>query len=231
MDGQNFFVESQNCPNFKSCVGNEPPRSIFLPKKQPTSKNQRIPKSAWQSVTFHYGPLVKNLWLTFVPIFFPGFSTCILTPKFFGAKMSILDFSWWLCNKRSSLKRQLQKELETTIFTNLGSREAPRADLHMKSRSTRGHKFLIQRRLSVSHQFFFRHKIPALNYHTHARVLLMFSNLTTTHSNVLRAVKIFFCAFLYLSASPTVLRTLGRDNNFYKKLPLRQNLTQWKKLF
>ena len=33
--GPNFFLESQNCPNFKSCVGNEPPRSIFQPKKQP----------------------------------------------------------------------------------------------------------------------------------------------------------------------------------------------------
>ena len=44
--GSKKFSESQNCPNFKSCVGNEPPRSIFLPKKQPNSKNQRILKSA-----------------------------------------------------------------------------------------------------------------------------------------------------------------------------------------
>merc|ERR1712020_617008 len=50
--GPKFFVESQNCPNFKSCFGNEPPKSIFLPKKQSNSQNRRILKSACQSVTF-----------------------------------------------------------------------------------------------------------------------------------------------------------------------------------
>ena len=50
--GSKNFSESQNCPNFKSCVGDEPPRSIFLPKKQPNSQNRRILKSACQSVTF-----------------------------------------------------------------------------------------------------------------------------------------------------------------------------------
>ena len=50
--GPKNFLEPQNCPNFKSSVGNEPPRSRFLPKKQPNSKNQRILKSACQSVTF-----------------------------------------------------------------------------------------------------------------------------------------------------------------------------------
>ena len=68
--GPNFFVESQNCPNFKSCVGNEPPRSIFLPKKQPNSKNQRILKSAYQSVTFPLWAYHENLTLTFCPKFF-----------------------------------------------------------------------------------------------------------------------------------------------------------------
>ena len=29
--GPKYFLESKNCPNFKSCIGNEPPRSIFLP--------------------------------------------------------------------------------------------------------------------------------------------------------------------------------------------------------
>ena len=45
-----------------------------------------------------------------------------------------------LYNQRSSLKGQLQKELEMTLSTNL----APWADLHMKPPCTKGHKSLIQ---------------------------------------------------------------------------------------
>ena len=58
-----------------------------------------------------------------------------------------------------------------TRFTNFGSQEAPRADLHRKPPSTMGHESLIQRRPSLSHPgwlkyFFSDIQSVNLNYHT-----------------------------------------------------------------
>ena len=103
----NFFVELQNCPNFKSCVGNEPPRSRFLPKKQPNSKNRRILKSAWQSVTFALWACREKFNIDFLSqIFFLASPHVYWLRKIFWAKMSMLNFSRWLRNQRSSLKWQ-----------------------------------------------------------------------------------------------------------------------------
>ena len=91
-------MESQNCPNLKSCVGKKPTRSRFLPKKRVNSKNQRILKSACQSVTF-------SLWdcrefnIEFLSqIFFLASPHEYWFRKQNWAKMSMLNFSRWLCN-------------------------------------------------------------------------------------------------------------------------------------
>ena len=60
--GPKNILESKNCPNFKSCFGNEPPRSIFLPKNQPNSKNQRILKSGSVIEGHLWNVSNKNSW-------------------------------------------------------------------------------------------------------------------------------------------------------------------------
>ena len=100
-------LESKNCPNFTSCVGNEPPRSRFLPKKQPNSKSQRILKSACQSVTFPLWAYREKFNIDFLSQnFFLASPHVYWLRKKFWAKMSMLNFSRWLRNRRSSLKWQ-----------------------------------------------------------------------------------------------------------------------------
>ena len=52
-----------------------------MPKKAQTTKNEKIKKVGGTPVPIRYGSTVKNFSLTFCAKFFPGFSTCILTPK------------------------------------------------------------------------------------------------------------------------------------------------------
>ena len=74
----------------------------FLPKKQPDSKNQRLLKSACQCVTFPLWACSEKFNIDFLSQNF-----FLASPHvYFWAKMSMLNFSRWLRNRRSSLKCQ-----------------------------------------------------------------------------------------------------------------------------
>ena len=157
-------MESQNCPNFKSCVGNEPPRSIFLPKKQPKSQNRRILKSACQSVTFALWACREKFNINFLSQnFFLASPHVYWLRKKFWAKMSMLNFSRWLIIEGNLWNDSNKKSWKWHVSLILALGGAPRADLHRKPPSTMGHESLIQRRPSLSHpgwlKYFFRHTI------------------------------------------------------------------------
>ena len=133
-------------------------------QKQPNSKNQRILKSACQSVTFPLWACHEKFNIDFLSqIVFLASPHVYWLQKKIWAKMPMLNFSRWLRNWRSFWNVSNKKSWKWHVSLILALGGGPRADLHMKPPSTMGHESLIQRRPSLSHPGWLKYFFQAYN--------------------------------------------------------------------
>ena len=139
----------------------------FLPKKAQTSKNEKIKK--WVGLRYPSGmgrPWKIFHWL-FVPKFFPGFYTCILTPKKnLGEKPNVKFFTVARYLEVISEVGLCESAKNETFCLFWPRRGCPRVKIKLEPLSIWGEGYLIQRRWNFDPPkpynsfFFFRKNMP-----------------------------------------------------------------------